>query len=285
MFTPPGPKFAKRRFSGSEGNVTMMFALAVPLLMLAVAAAIDLSNASVVRSRLNAAADDAALAGLTPAMMQQSDTIAQAAVDTMFAARAAEIGTLSGYTLPNVTITHPGSALTRMIQVSYTENTKTFFSQILHTTSISVGGTSTAQASAPPNIDFYLLLDNSPSMSLPSTQAGVTQMQNITPTQDGGNSCALACHQASTNNTDTMGNLCGRQEHASLSHLHGQHAGSWHDCDRTINIAAPIRTARAASTTTIRDTRPRRRLTTIRWRGGTTSPCGWTSFPPPSLRC
>ena len=60
----------------------------------------------------------------------------------------------------------------------------------------------------PPNIDFYLLLDNSPSMALPADTAGITQMQNLTPTQDGGNSCAFACHQASTNNSDTPGNLC-----------------------------------------------------------------------------
>jgi hypothetical protein len=45
-------------------------------------------------------------------------------------------------------------------------------------------------------------------MSLPATTAGVSQMISLTPTQDGGNGCAFACHQASTNNGDTVGNLC-----------------------------------------------------------------------------
>ena len=71
-----------------------------------------------------------------------------------------------------------------------------------------VSGTSTAQASVPPNINFYLLLDNSPSMSLPATPAGITQMQTLTPKQDSGAGCAFACHQASTNNGDTAGNPC-----------------------------------------------------------------------------
>ena len=64
-----------------------------------------------------------------------------------------------------------------------------------------------AQASVPPNINFYLLLDNSPSMSLPATSAGVTSMQSLTSQQETGG-CAFACHQASTNNGDTMGNPC-----------------------------------------------------------------------------
>ena len=62
-------------------------------------------------------------------------------------------------------------------------------------------------AQMPPNIDFYLLLDNSPSMSLPATTAGITQMESLTSKQATGG-CAFACHQASTNNGDTAGNPC-----------------------------------------------------------------------------
>ena len=76
------------------------------------------------------------------------------------------------------------------------------FAGILGTTPIPLGNCATAQAQIPPNIDFYVLLDNSPSMQLPSTSAGVTQMENLTPHQDTGG-CAFACHQASTNNSDT----------------------------------------------------------------------------------
>ena len=50
-------------------------------------------------------------------------------------------------------------------------------------------------------------------MALPSTQAGITQMQNLTSketlmTDAGSGGCAFACHQASTNNSDSAGNPC-----------------------------------------------------------------------------
>jgi hypothetical protein len=127
----------------------------------------------------------------------------------MFNARAAAMTSLvPGQTAVTVTITHPNGPTSRQVVVDYNAQNATIFSAVLKQTSTGIHGTSTSQANLPPNIDFYLLLDNSPSMSLPATQAGITSMQNLTPTQDGGNSCAFACHQASTNNGDTAGNPC-----------------------------------------------------------------------------
>ena len=57
----------------------MMYALVAPVLMFGGGAAIDYGRAAQIQSKLNAAADAAALAALTPAMLQQSNTIAQAA--------------------------------------------------------------------------------------------------------------------------------------------------------------------------------------------------------------
>ena len=82
--------FGKRR----DGNVTMIFALSAPMLIFGIAVAIDFTNATIVRSRLNAAADAAGLAALTPYMMQKSDAEAKAAVTSMFNAHAAAVGTL-----------------------------------------------------------------------------------------------------------------------------------------------------------------------------------------------
>ena len=55
---------------------------------------------------------------------------------------------------------------------------------------------STANASIAPNIDFYLLLDNSPSMALPATRPGSTDAVADHAAATGG--CAFACHQGST---------------------------------------------------------------------------------------
>jgi Flp pilus assembly protein TadG len=216
-------KESARSFRNARGgNTTMIFALSMPVLIFGMALAIDFTNYTVVKSRLNAAADAAALAALTPAMMQQSTTVAQAAAAAMFTARADALGSLvTGKTSVTVTVTPSvtSGGNTRTVLVSYSAMNNTIFSGILNTAMLGVSGSATAQASIPPNIDFYLLLDNSPSMALPSSTTGITSMIGYTPTQDGGNGCAFACHMSATTNsasgaspvyqsTDTMGNLC-----------------------------------------------------------------------------
>jgi Flp pilus assembly protein TadG len=194
----------------TSGNVAIIFALSAPVVFFAVAIAIDYTNASVVRSKLNAAADAAALAALTPTVLQETTTQARQVATAMFNARAAALGTLvPGSAVPTVGFTPSNNPAMRIVTVSYTAQVYTLFGFINSPNgTMSVSGTSTAQASVPPNINFYLLLDNSPSMQLPSTLAGINQMVSLTPLQDGGNGCAFACHQASTNNSDTFGNPC-----------------------------------------------------------------------------
>ena len=60
---------------------------------------------------------------------------------------------------------------------------------------MTLGGVSTSTANMPLYIDFYLLLDNSPSMGVGATPADVTTMVNNTPDQ-----CAFACHDAHNSN-------------------------------------------------------------------------------------
>ncbi len=192
------------------GNVAMMYAIAAPVLLFGGGAAIDYGRAAQIHTKLNAAADAAALAALTPNMLQQSDSVAEAAATSLFNGLVAGMSGLTpGATQVAVTITEGAdNGLTRSVSVSYTTSVNTIFAAVLSKDSLAVSGSSTAKAQIPPNIDFYVLLDNSPSMALPATQAGVTQMENLTQKQDGGNSCAFACHQASTNNAESAGNPC-----------------------------------------------------------------------------
>jgi hypothetical protein len=55
--------------------------------------------------------------------------------------------------------------------------------------------TGTATTNMPLNVDFYLLLDNSPSMGVGATPADVATMVNNTPDQ-----CAFACHDVCNSN-------------------------------------------------------------------------------------
>ena len=107
-----------------------------------------------------------------------------------------------------VTVTVGATSLTRNVEVSYSSSVNTIFAQVLGKSALPVSGFSEASAQAPPNIDFYVLLDNSPSMVLPATTAGITKMQSLT-TQEEAGGCAFACHHVSTNaNSDTKGNPC-----------------------------------------------------------------------------
>ena len=197
-----------RLFRNRRGNVSMMYALVAPVLVFGGGAAIDYGRAAQIHTKLNAAADAAALAALTPAMLQQSTSVAQAAAVSMFNGLTNGIpGLTAGATQVTVTVTVGSTALTRNVSVSYSASVNTMFAQVLGVSALPVQGFSDASAQAPPNIDFYVLLDNSPSMSLPATQAGITQMQSLTANEATGG-CAFACHQASTNNGDTAGNPC-----------------------------------------------------------------------------
>jgi Flp pilus assembly protein TadG len=204
-----------RLLRNRRGNVAMMYALVAPILVFAGGAAVDYGRAAQIHTKLNAAADAAALAALTPAMLQQSSSVAQAAAESMFNGLTDGIPGLTAHaTQVIVTVTVGSTALIRNVAVTYSSSVNTIFAQVLGKSALPVSGVSQASAQAPPNIDFYVLLDNSPSMALPSTQAGITQMQNLTPNQtlmtnDASGGCAFACHQASTNtNSDTAGNPC-----------------------------------------------------------------------------
>jgi Flp pilus assembly protein TadG len=200
FFSPKG-FLADRR-----GNVAMMYALVLPVLIFGAGFAIDYTHAMQVQTDLDAAADAAVLAALTPQMMQQSDATAQTAAQNMFNAEASVIPSLIvGKTNVTVTITNPGnSALNRTVVVTYTAANSNIFSGILGYSALQVAGTSTANSSLAPNVDFYLLLDNSPSMALPATTTGVSLLQSLTTQQESGG-CAFACHEVSTGG-DTAGN-------------------------------------------------------------------------------
>src|SRR4029077_6999151 len=71
----------------------------------------------------------------------------------------------------------------------------TMFLGVMGKSVMTVTGTSTSTANMPLYIDFYLLLDNAPSMGVCATPADVTKMVNNTP-----DSCAFACHDLNDSN-------------------------------------------------------------------------------------
>ena len=174
--------------------------------------AIDYGAAARLKSKLNAAADAAVLAAVTPAMMTQSDAASITAAKNMFNAQVTGLSRLifdiTNTTDFNVTVADVG--LARNVTVTYNAQSQNIFGGILNMNTISFGGSSTGSAATPPNIDFYLLLDTSPSMAIAGTPADIQTMVNNTSSQGG---CAFACHEANPS-ADNLGNPGGEDNYA-----------------------------------------------------------------------
>jgi Flp pilus assembly protein TadG len=194
MMKPTQPPARLRRLARElirdrRGNVLMLVAFSVIPVTLATGMSIDYGRAARLQTKLNAAADAAALAAVTAPMMKQDNTAAQNAALAMFKAQVSNLpGLIWNDNDLKVTISGNNAATTtRTALVSYSAKSTNAFAGIVGMASIAIGGSSTASATAAPNIDFYLALDTSSSMALPTTSAGFTTMDNAVE-------CAFACH-------------------------------------------------------------------------------------------
>ena len=195
-----------RRFAlERKGNVAIIFALSLVPCVFLTGMGLDFASAIRKRVQLNAAADAAALAAVTPSMMVQSTTNAQAAALNTFNAITSGMTGVNSIT-PTITIASSGLGLVRTVTVSYTANSTNNFPNVLGTPNWPLTGSSQSTASTAPNIDFYLLLDNSPSMNIAATTAGINTMVANTSSQGG---CAFACHESNPS-ADDLGKRRGQ---------------------------------------------------------------------------
>ena len=177
----------------------MIMAFSLIPLTFTVGFGVDYSRAMSLQTHLNAAADAAALAAVGPSMILQPNSEATNVARAMFNAQAT---LLDGYqdlqVTPTITDGTSGSSgalgYLRKATVSYTAKSVNVFGSILGASTLTVSGTSTASAAQPPNVDFYLAMDNSPSMLLPATSDGVSKIIAATKTAENANGCAFACH-------------------------------------------------------------------------------------------
>jgi Flp pilus assembly protein TadG len=179
------PRFTKDR----RGNVAMIFALCSIPILFAVGMAIDYTMAARRQAKLDAIADSAALAAVTPKEFSavpgqgptaaQAQTVAQNLFDTLAA-------TVSGVSNINRTVTVKDNPSTktssRTASVVYTAQSQNAFGGIIGMSTMKIGNDSgtTATAAAAPNINFYILADSSPSMAIPATTSGINSMYMAT---------------------------------------------------------------------------------------------------------
>jgi Flp pilus assembly protein TadG len=189
---------ALRRFaSDRKGNVAIIFGLSLMPIAFLTGIGVDYTVATQKKAMLDAAADAAALAAVTPTLMAQPSSASVTAAQNMFNSQVANIPGLS-YASANLSVNAVDNGLKRTVDVSYTAASQNTFAGVLGQAAWALTGSSQATSSVAPNIDFYLLLDNSPSMEIPASTAGLITMGNTMYKGklafQGG--CAFACHEA-----------------------------------------------------------------------------------------
>jgi Flp pilus assembly protein TadG len=193
-------RFFDRFRRNASGNVAITFGLMMMPIIGMVGAAIDYSNASRVRTSLMGAADAASVGSL----VKSSNAMAAAAkmpgdgpipdgVTEAINIFNAHIAGKSGFTINGITAKVEKSKNVVTSTVQFTADVPTYILGVIGKKTFTIGSTSTAANGMPPFIDFYLLLDNSPSMGVAATPADIDKMVKNT----GDKKCAFACHELS----------------------------------------------------------------------------------------
>ena len=195
--------------SNKRGNVAVITALCCLPLIAAVGCVIDYTTASLVKTKLQAAADAAALATVsvnssvvtTAKGMSSNGTVSGGSTfaTNFFNANLNASPANVGYTnlTPTATVALSGTRMTAT--VSFTARVPTYFMGVMGFSNTNISGSSTASYTMPTYINFYLMLDVSGSMSFPSTAAEQARLMAVNPDNLLGSpgypqGCQFACH-------------------------------------------------------------------------------------------
>ena len=210
-----GKRLYKAFRRDARGASAMIFALFLPVLMLLIGGAVDLSRLVQLRGELQDAADAASVGAVgvnstafqTAISMSGNGNITSGSTQakSIFLSDAPTTGDLSGTNFA-ATVSKSGTTVTSVITVTSTYKSMILglFAPNLATVPIKIA--STSSATMPPYINFYLLLDNTPSMGLGATTADISKLVTATAhetgTLAGEENCAFACHETDLPGTD-----------------------------------------------------------------------------------
>lgn len=266
-------RFARDR----QANVAVIFALVMVPTIFLLGMALDYTHTQHMKVNLDSAIDAAAVAAVTSTMMQQSPQVAQTTAKKVFNITAntlvnnnnlKEQPTLSvaiNCSKPDSTTGYctyapcPGAdtvyadpvnsnnQVVRNVQVCYNAAANNAFPALLKQASWPFAGQSSARNQGAPNINFYLLLDDSPSMAIGATSADINSLIANTQKQvdsNGTKGCGFACHETYPA-ADNLGNPGGIDNYQLARNL-----GLTLRIDRvTQAVQALMNTAQSVSTT------------------------------------
>ncbi|WP_409189133.1 TadE/TadG family type IV pilus assembly protein [Bradyrhizobium sp. RDM4] len=266
-------RFARDR----KANVAVIFGLVMVPTVFLLGMALDYTHTQHMKVNLDSAADAAAVATVTSAMMQQSPQAAQTAAKNVFNITANTL--VSNNNLPGqptltvaVNCSKPDSTtgyctyaacpgtdtvyadpvnsnnqVVRNVQVCYNATATNAFPNLLKQASWPFTGQSSARNQGAPNINFYLLLDDSPSMAIGATSDDINKLIANTQKQvdsNGTKGCGFACHESNPA-ADNLGNPGGIDNYQLAINL-----GVTLRIDRVaLAVKSLISTAQSVSTT------------------------------------
>lgn len=191
--------FTRRLLADRSGNFGMLTALLMVPLIGSAGMAIDYGHAMSLRTQLYAAADAAAVGAIS----QKSNAVTQAM--TMSGDGALTVGQTDArsifmsqmqgeLTASNVNVDIQVNKVSNQLnsQVTFSASIPTTFMQIFGRNTIDISGTANAVFQTAAFMNFYILLDNTPSMGVGATPTDVATMEKKTP-----DTCAFACHVVS----------------------------------------------------------------------------------------
>ena len=217
------------RFRGDKrGNIAVIFAIACIPVLSGVGCAIDYSMATRMKAKLQSSADAASVAsisqksaGYIAASTMTTDGSVPAGVTDANAVFDGNMNTIAGYQNLTRTSTVTKTGIKLKSVVTYSAQVPTTFLGVMGYSTLTVGGSSSSSASLPPYLDFYLMLDVSGSMGLPSTAAEQGRLNAINPDNFGQypTGCTLACHFAVQNVCSDSGS--NRQKYPTNNYCMG----------------------------------------------------------------
>src|SRR5689334_14640587 len=207
----PGWEFMLRawlyRFvADRNANVAVTVALAMVPTIFLLGMALDYTHGQHMKVNLDAAADAAAVAAVTSSMMQQSPQAAQTSAKNVFnitantlvnnsnlagqptltvAVNCSRPDATTGYCTyapcpiadsVNSDAVNSNNQVVRSVQVCYNAASTNAFPGVLQKTSWPFTGQAATRNQSAPNINFYLLLDDSPSMAIGATSSDINTL-------------------------------------------------------------------------------------------------------------
>lgn len=181
----------------TRGNLAVTFAITAVPVVVGVGVAVDYSRANMVKATLDSYADAAALSVVNTKAMAMTASQAQDSAVTFFKTQAT---TLKGASIGTVTAKVTDSTSGRSALLQYAASVQTTIANVAGFDKLDIAGRATANSALPVYMDFYMLLDNTPSMGVAATPSDISRMVSNTPDK-----CAFACHQMDASPNDYYG--------------------------------------------------------------------------------